>query len=499
MIGSETGITRLLTLSLAVFIALVAYGWTGYLASDDAIYAAGAYGWLREFPYVGGHGTIRYTITIPIALSFLTFGEQEFSLALPALLYTLGLIGILVAITHRNTGSTAALILAGLLATNPILVTWASIASVDIIEAFFLFLSLTFFYRSVTQGATAGRLLLTGAFAALAFLTRETTVFFVAFIGVLFLFGYGIDRWRYFIIGAGFLAVWLAEVLYLFVMTGDPLYRLNISLHHGGGKIDRGIDLAGNVIIHPIVDPLLVILANQEFVFLFWIAIPLGIWMAFRKAVSPAVRHAVIVFGGVGLFWFLCAGAAHDLLPLNPRYFLITALGATVVTALALAELLRNQSQRLVFVALFLLIGGNIAGIYVENRNSLFGEKALAEITQRYPGALYTDPMTRYRADLLLTWKEAAERVSGDAPPPGSVYVYNATRANRPNKFMPKDEMGAYQPQGDWKPLEEVRPSSKIAGRLLKLAGLEDRIPKKLMNVLSEGHSGIVIYQIPSR
>ena len=39
---------------------------------------------------------------------------------------------------------------------------------------------------------------------------------------------------------------------------------------------------------------------------------------------------------------------------------------------------------------------------------------------------------------------------------------------------MPKDEMGAYQPQDDWKPLEEVRPSSKVVGQLLKLAGLED-------------------------
>ena len=58
------------------------------------------------------------------------------------------------------------------------------------------------------------------------------------------------------------------------------------------------------------------------------------------------------------------------------------------MTALALAELLRNQSQRLVFVALFLLIGGNIAGIYVENRNSLFGEKAVAAATQRYSGTL---------------------------------------------------------------------------------------------------------------
>ena len=48
-------------------------------------------------------------------------------------------------------------------------------------------------------------------------------------------------------------------------------------MHHGKGKIDRGIDLAGNVIIHSIVDPLLVILANQEFVLLFRIAIPLGI------------------------------------------------------------------------------------------------------------------------------------------------------------------------------------------------------------------------------
>ncbi len=64
---------------------MLGFAWVGYLGSDDVTYVTGAYGWLREFPYVGGHGTIRYLITWPIALSFLILGEGEFQMILPTI------------------------------------------------------------------------------------------------------------------------------------------------------------------------------------------------------------------------------------------------------------------------------------------------------------------------------------------------------------------------------------------------------------------------------
>ena len=70
-------------------------------------------------------------------------------------------------------------------------------------------------------------------------------------------------------------------------MTGDPLYRFNISLHHNS-TIDRSVDLAGNVIVHPFIDPLLVLLINQEFMLLLPIAVPLGAWLCFGKSIEPA-------------------------------------------------------------------------------------------------------------------------------------------------------------------------------------------------------------------
>ena len=58
---------RGLWIGLALFALLVALSWVGFIASDDTTYARGAYGWIEHFPYVGGHGTIRYPITVPMA------------------------------------------------------------------------------------------------------------------------------------------------------------------------------------------------------------------------------------------------------------------------------------------------------------------------------------------------------------------------------------------------------------------------------------------------
>lgn len=488
----------LVGLSLLTFIALMSYAWVGYLGSDDVTYADGAYGWMESFPYVGGHGTVRYTITVPMALSFLTFGESEFSMTLPTLVYGLGLIAILVLMLHRAQGAGPAAFAALVLVTSPVLVTWATIASVDIIEAFFIFASLFLFWAAGRESGRWHYLFAAGVLAGLGFLTRETSVFFLAFYGIAFLAGYGIHRLGHFIMAAGFFTVWLAEVAYFYVMTGDPLYRINISLNHDS-TIDRSIDVAGNVIAHPLIDPLLVILANQEFAILFWVVVPAGLWLLLSKNVSAEIRRITVLFASVGLVWLLCVGAVQSLLPLNPRYFLISAICASIIVGLAISESIRLRHVKLAGIVLLLVVSGNLAGIYVENRNHMFGERALTAAITRYAGDLYADPLTHRRAELLLKWSGEAARVRAEPPPPESIYIYNSLRMKSLGGWVSAEAVKSYEPQESWELMEVITPESKWAGTIIRAIGLESFLPGKLKNALFEGHPGVKIYRLPPR
>lgn len=74
-------------------LALVAKCWVGYLSSDDPAYADAAESWLSGFPFVSHtHWGMRHTVVLPIAASFALFGRNDFTLALPTLLYWAGIV-----------------------------------------------------------------------------------------------------------------------------------------------------------------------------------------------------------------------------------------------------------------------------------------------------------------------------------------------------------------------------------------------------------------------
>ncbi len=481
---------------LTLFIALVAMGWVGFLGSDDVTFARGAYGWLDHFPYVGGHGTIRYFITMPMALCFRLFGQNEVSMVLPTLLYATGLIAFAWISTERagdRLSATGALIL---LATSPLLVIQSSIANVDAIEAFFLFASVFVFWRCLDEGPNARRLFTAGAFAGCAFLTRETAVFVAVFYALLFFAGHRFHRKHYLWIVAGFLSIWLMELLYLWVMTGDPLYRLNISLHHDS-TIDRSIDLAGNIIANPLIDPMLVLLINQEFMLLFFAAIPLGAWLCFSKTIDTRLRHFARIIGLLGIVWFICAGAAQKLLPLNPRYFTITCVAACILTGIALVQMGRSGGRKFQAAALAfsILIGTNFLGSYVENKDSLFGERQLARLVSERPNAIiHTDPMTRYRADMLLKWQKAVGRAPDALPGQGDLYFYNPQNADKANFKM--SEPAAYQPRAGWRALGTWQPEPSFAAQLLERTGLSSRLPQGVWRKLRYRHAPVTLYEV---
>jgi 4-amino-4-deoxy-L-arabinose transferase-like glycosyltransferase len=488
---------RGLLLLLFTFALLVVWGWVGFIGSDDVTYAKGGYGWLEEFPYVGGHGTIRYPITIPIALSFLTLGQNEFAMVLPSLLYMFGFLALTwFAVRRAGDGWLAFGALAGLV-TCPLLVIQSSIASVDIVEMAYLFASVFIFWRCLEDGPDAKQLFLAGALAGLAFLTRETAIFIALFYAIFFAIGYRFHRSHYLWIAAGFLAVWGLEVIYLWIMTGDPLYRINISLNHDS-SIDRSIDLAGNMIVHPLVDPILVLLANQEFMALFFFAIPLGGWLCFGRNIEPRLKTFSRIVALLGIVWFVAAGAAQKLLPLNPRYFMISCAAACILTGIALA-LLFQRAKLLVALAALFLLGTNLLGSYVENKDSMFGERQLAKLSViGQPLTIYTDPMTRYRADMLLKWEGMQKSVLSEPPPPGSNYYYNPKWADKANFMMKAEQIPAFQPQPGWEIIFQAEPEPPMITKAIEASGLSTLIPQGIWQKLRYRHPPVTLYKVPA-
>lgn len=482
---------------LVLFLVLVACNWVGFIGSDDVTFARGAYGWIEQFPYVGGHGTIRYTLTVPMALSFIALGGRELAMVLPSLLYLLAFFWLAWRTTRDAAGPGAGLAALAALVTLPLLVIQASIANVDAVELAFLFGSFALYWRCIDAGPSNLRLFLAGVLAGLAFLTRETGIFGAVFYAPLFLIGLGMSRWRYLVIPLGFLAVWAVELAYLWAMTGDPLYRFNISLHHDS-TIDRSVDLAGNVIVNPLLDPLLVLLLNQEFMLLFLAAIPIGLWLCFGRGMDARSRRYARLVAWLGVSWFVCVGAAQHLLPLNPRYFTVTAAMACILAGMGLVELARRgKGGRLAALALGLaLLGGNIVGFVVENKDALYGEHVLADLARGEKGVLVTDPETRYRADMLLKWEHAQGRVEGRLPRPGDLYLYNPERASvRSSRILPA-QMPGYKPGPGWVELRSHMLPMPLPARLVQAVGLDRLVPGGVWRKLSEHHQPVTLYRV---
>ncbi len=480
---------------IAAFIALVLVNWVGFLASDDVTYAIGAYGWIEHFPFVGGHGTIRYPVTIPMALSFLTFGENEYAMALPSLLYITGFMYLAHKFVRHFAAGSAVIWVMLLLITCPLIVIQSSIANVDGPEWALQFLGFCAFYRSLDNPRPTPYLIVAGIASGIAFLTRETAIFVAVFYAILFLFGYGHTRARLLWIAAGFLGVWAVEICYLWIMTGDPLYRINISLHHDA-TIDRSIDVAGNLIVHPFIDPLLVLLFNQEFMLLFPGVLMIGPWLCFRAPIDQKMRRALRLLCLLGLTIFVCTGAVQSLLPLNPRYFLAPTAVAAIVTGLGLFVLSKHR-RWLALLILVVLLGTNILGAYLENGDSQLGARIVAKVAAQSPQAhIVTDPMTRYRADMLLKWENAQDRVSDKPPVNGDLYVYNPAYAATANFKMSADQIASYIPPTNAKLIKTFAPQPSMLVSVIERSGLAAYLPQRSWHKLRYHHVPVELWQI---
>lgn len=383
-----------------VAIASAAAGWTGFIASDDELYYQGALHWANGDAFAGNnHWTTRFPLVLTLAAMIKLVGANVMALHLTAILWFAIFVALGTLLARRIGGTRAGWFGGLLLASMPLNALGASVVNCDLPEASFLMLGAWLLIGELERPRLA-RCILAGLAFGLALLCRETAVLALAGFGALFLLGKPFPRWAIFATGCGAALILLGEAAFQYAMTGDPLHRYGLAFNHDS-TLDRAANEEGNLLVHPAIDPLLVLLVNNEFGLLFWLAVPAA--FALRRTAGAAAfdwrRFAPVLAMGAASF-LLVAILSHKLV-LNPRYFTPTATAAAILLGAWFARL----DWRRGLLLLGLMIATNIGLSLLQNNHPRWPSEALAMAAAADPTRVITsDPDTVTRARQRLEW-----------------------------------------------------------------------------------------------
>jgi len=394
-------------LLLIVAAAAAAAGWTGFIASDDELYYEGALRWANGEAFPGdNHWTTRFPLVLTLAAAIKLVGPTVMALHLAAAFWFAIFVAMGTLLAARIAGERGGWFAGLLLASMPLNAIGASIVNCDLPEATFLMLGAWLLIGEIGQ-PRLGRCVLAGAAFGLAMLCRETAVLALSGLGILFLVGRPLPRWALLAAGGGAALVLAGEAAFQWATTGDALHRYTLAFNHDS-TLDRAANEEGNFLLHPVIDPLLVLLVNNEFALLFWLALPAS--FALRAAGFDWRRFAPVL--AMGLASFVLVAALSTKLVLNPRYFTPTALAAAILVGAWLATM---PVRRAVLLA-GLMVALNLAMLTLQNNHPRWPSEALAEAAAAEPQrAVTSDPDTVRRARQRLDWAGLAN-VRPEAP-----------------------------------------------------------------------------------
>ena len=364
-------------------IAALAIGWVGFIASDDSLYYYGAARWVTDGPSAGvDHWSTRFPLILSFAAAIRLFGEEFAAFDVTAVAWYGALVAVAGGFAARIGGARTGWIAAILIATMPVIVSHATTVSCDLAEAFFLLagawlLAVDRVDRTALLRAVAG-----GVCFGLAILCRETALLALVAFVPLFLIGRPIDRRLLIAAGIGLALVLGGEMLFQHALTGDALHRYGLAFNHDD-HIDRAANLEGNFLLHPVIDPLLVLLVNDDFGLLFWLAATACGFGALRVLTRHGGRRLAIV-AAMALANFLIVAVLYHKLVLNPRYFTLPAIVAAFVLALWLARMRRRPTTLLLAAT----VTTNLLMLSVGNAHPRWEVEVLMEAARARPHAI---------------------------------------------------------------------------------------------------------------
>ena len=182
---------------------------------------------------------------------------------------------------------------------------------------------------------------------------------------------------------------------------------------------------------------------------------------------------------------------------LLPRYYNVAVVTACVAIGIFISNIF-DRKRVLSISILATIISFNMLGIYVENKDPLFGERSLLELSLKYDENIHTDPATASRASFLLETEGTSVGIStAKSAPDGSLYLHNPNRVlegHQPKGFSEK-----YSPLETWKKLETISQDRKLMGIILEKLNLSSYVPASIYKKLNCPNDPVHLFQIPKK
>jgi hypothetical protein len=415
---------------------------TGYLggSTDDQRYVEAALQWIVHGPHAGStHWSLRHPLVLSIVVSFKAFGISLASLQLVPRLYADALVALTAGMLARNAGGRVTVLWVTIALTSPILHDMATSCFPEMVELTFGAASMWLFWEARKGGGWSGALLLgSGVALALATLTRETAVGMLVIYGVVWLRGrMPLSGAIWF--AAGFVPPVAIDLLWLWSITGDPLYRLHVDQSHIGiysdhlrggiyhGRAFLNPDLAarwlpsGPVQVHWAIDPLLNFFADPKFglVFAAWAVLALA--YPTRATASSLTARLMPLLAAVAASSYFMVNWVLTLRP-QPRYYLVAVYAATIAVALLGAGTTRTPAaQRLRggMIGLMLLAGVIAISLSPDRERD---SRIVIPWLKAHPGTIaYLAPKEAARLAFPATLGDVRSQIRSGMPPVGEI------------------------------------------------------------------------------
>lgn len=460
---------------LAGMVAALWVGWVGFIASDDSLYYEGAMRWLTDPPFAGdNHWSTRFPLTLTFASVIALVGHNFLAFAVIAVLFYVVIVAVAGMFAAQVAGMRAGWIAALLTATLPVIVANATSVSVDLIEASAVLIGVMLLGGAGEDRAGLWRGVGAGAAFGIAMLCRETTALPLVGLAPIFLLGKPVSRRVLIASGIGFAAVIGGEALFQYALTGDPLRRYAIAFHHDE-HIDRAANMEGNFLLWTPIDPLLVLLINDDFGLLFWVA-GAALWFGALRTVDAAGKRRLTVLAAMAAASFVLVALLVHKLVLNPRYFTLPALAAVMIVAIWLDR----ARPRVRIPALIAIVGSNLLLMSVGNAHPRWEMEALIAASAIYPREIVAgDPEEVRRASLPMRFA-GRDNIRYAPAKPGGLVIAHADGA-------PAGRIVARYPS----------PPTRLGG-LLRAIGVEPLVPASIAKRMFAPGPTIVLVRTPA-
>ena len=137
-----------------------------------------------------------------------------------------------------------------------------------------------------------------------------------------------------------------------------------------------------------------------------------------------------------------------------------------------------------------LVVSVGVAGIYLENRNPVFGARTLVQVAATGTSVIHSDPETFRRGQFLLRAAGVEAQASLEPPAAGDLFLFN------PNRVSGNPGLCRFRPAGDWERLEVFRDGPKLVGRVVDSLGLMGLLHPSIERRLLRPNAPVTLYRV---